>query len=40
MKLEKIDPEINVLDKLGNIFSIEIYDAYIRTCETLIIKKT
>ena len=24
---------------MENIFSIEIYDAYIRTCETLIIKK-
>ena len=36
---KELGPEINVLDKLANIFSIEIYDAYIRTCETLINKK-
>ena len=35
---KKPDPEINVLDKFGNIFSAEIYDAYVRTCETLITK--
>ena len=36
---KKPDSEINALDKLENIFSIEIYDAYVRTCETLIAKK-
>ena len=33
------ESEKNVLDKLGNILNVEIYDAYIKTCETLIAKK-
>ncbi len=37
---KKLDLEINDLDKFGNILNIELYQAYVRSCETLITKKT
>ena len=37
---KKLDQEINTFEKLGNIFSIEIYEIYISTCETLLAKKS
>jgi len=36
---KKLDPEINDLEKLGNILSIEVYETYIKSCEILISKK-
>ncbi|MEC8100498.1 MAG: MltA domain-containing protein [Pseudomonadota bacterium] len=36
---KKKDSEINGLEKLGDIFSTEIYAAYIRSCEIFISKK-
>ena len=37
---KKLDLEINDSDKFRNIFNIEIYQAYVRSCEVLITKKT
>ena len=37
---KKLESEINSLEKLENIFSIEIYEAYIKSCEILTSKKT